>query len=414
VTTSTPRRGAILALPTTPTGQHGPVAAWLSTAGWASGVRRVLGEAWIVTASGLVDEASVRSEASHAQLAPPSGRAPHHRVPIVAKTAFKDAREWRRAQQFAVTADGPWRANDVVFVWQRHELFHRAGLRLARRLGVPSVLFVPAPLVWQAKHWGTRRPGYASAIEHFGETRSFVRADVVAVGSEAVAEHLARLGVAERRLVVTPTGLDPDVFGELRNGRSLRRSLQLDGRFVVGWVGSFRNFHGLDQAVDALVDMPDATLLLVGDGPERCRIEERARRGGVAVVSTGTVPHDAVPELLAAMDVGLVLAPAGQPFHYSPLKLAEYLASGVAVVAPRAGGIPSQLADGSEALLFEPADVADLARCLRRLRDEPEDRARLAAAGRRAALDRWSWDRSVERVVAAVENGAGTLSTRAI
>ena len=69
-------------------------------------------------------------------------------------------------------------------------------------------------------------------------------------------------------------------------------ALGLDGRFVVGWVGSFRRFHALDQLFDALVGIEDATLLLVGDGPERPRIELLARSRNVATVFTGTVPHD--------------------------------------------------------------------------------------------------------------------------
>lgn len=400
----TPGRGAILVLPTATAGQQGPVAAWLSTAGWAGAVRRVLGDSWIVTRSGIVDIDTARRNGSDAQLAAASSsRSWRRRVPVVVKTAIKDAREWQRARRFPVDPHGPWQGNDVVFVWQRHELFHRAGLTLASRLRVPSVLFVPAPLVWQARQWGVRRPGWGRAVERRGEVRSFLQADVLAAGSDAVAEHVARLGVEEHRIVITPTGMDLDVFRERRDGRARRSALGLDGRFVVGWVGSFRGFHALDQAVDALVGMADATLLLVGDGPERGRIEERARAKGVSVVCTGTVPHDSVPELLAVMDVAVVLAESGRPFHYSPLKLAEYLAAGVAVVAPRAGSVPDRLADGAEALLVGPGDTRALAAALRRLHDRPEERARLAEAGRQAALDRWSWDRSVEHVLAAVE-----------
>lgn len=395
---------AILVLPTAVDGQYGPVAAWLSTAGWAGGSRRVLGASWIVTPSGIVDATSARIRASHPRLTPPASPARWRRhAPVAAKVAAKDLREWRRARRFVIDPEGPWRGSDVSFVWQRHEMFHTAGHVLARKLGVPLVLFVPATLVAQASEWGVKRPGWGRALERRGEARPFARADVIAAGSEAVAEHLVRLGVTERRITVTPSGVDTDLFRSAPQGRTLRSALSLDGRFVVGWIGSFRGFHALDQAVDALAEIPDATLLLVGDGPERRRIEDRARSAGVEFVSTGTVPHETVPELLAAMDVALVLAAPGRPFHYSPLKLAESLASGVAVVAPRAGSIPDQLADGVEALLYDPGNVRQLADHLRFLRDRPEERRRLADAGRAAALERWSWDRAVELVVEAVQ-----------
>jgi glycosyltransferase involved in cell wall biosynthesis len=113
------------------------------------------------------------------------------------------------------------------------------------------------------------------------------------------------------------------------------------------------------------------------------------------------------------MDAAVVLAEPGVDFHYSPLKLAEYLACGVAVVAPRAGAIPAQLTDGVHALLVDAGDATQLTRCLTWLRDRPEERARLGRQGRAAALAHWSWDHSVERVVGALERlGATERGTR--
>ena len=143
---------------------------------------------------------------------------------------------------------------------------------------------------------------------------------------------------------ITPTGVDPELFRTAPDRDAARRRLGLDGQFVVGWIGSFRRFHALEQAVDAVAGLDGTTLLLVGDGPERARVERLARERGVAVRCTGTVPHDEIPEHLAAMDVALVLASSERAFHYSPLKLAEYLAAGLAVVAPRAGALAAPAA----------------------------------------------------------------------
>ncbi len=390
-------------LPTTTAGQQGPVAAWVSTAGWATAIRRVVGDIWIVAPAGLMSVDDVRRRAAHPQLAAAPTTSWRRRLPVVAKTAVKDAREFRRAQTFHVTPDGAWAKHDVRFVWQRHELFHTAGVELAGALGVPSVLFVPAPLMWQARQWGVRRPGWSRLLEQFGEARVLGRADLVACGSELVAEQVGRLGVAEERVVIVRTGFDPDVFNARADGAAVRRRLGLGREFVVGWVGSFRKFHGLGQLVNALTAMPGTVLLLVGDGPERATIETLARERGVPLVSTGTVPHEELPAHIAAMDAAVVLAEPGADFHYSPLKLAEYLACGVAVVAPRAGAIPAQLDDGVDALLVDPGDVAQLTRSLTWLRDRPEERARLGRQGRAAAVAHWSWDRSVERVVSALE-----------
>jgi glycosyltransferase involved in cell wall biosynthesis len=395
-------RGVILVLPTDTAGQQGPVASWVSTAGWATALARAAGESWIVTPSGVIPAAEIRRRASSPHLAPPSSEWRRH-VWTTVKTAIKDVRDWRRARAFHVDPSGPWRGQPVAFVWQRHELFHTAGLDLAEALGVPGVLFVPAPLVWQARQWGVHRPGWTHLVERVGEKTPLARADLVACGSPLVAEEVMRLGVARDRIVITPTGVDPKLHESHGEAIPVRDALGLGNRFVVGWVGSFRRFHALDIALDAMIGVDDATLLLVGDGPEREHVEQRARDLGVALICTGTVSHDEVPDYLAAMDVALVVADARQPFHYSPLKLAEYMAAGRAVVVPRAGELPSQLRDGIDAVFVAPGDATALAGVLRDLRDDPRRRASLGAAARAAALERWSWDRSANTLLGAAE-----------
>ena len=92
------------------------------------------------------------------------------------------------------------------------------------------------------------------------------------------------------------------------------------------------------------------------------------------------------------MDVAIVTARAGQGFHYSPLKLREYLAAGVAVVAPRTGEIPATVTDRVTARLYAPGNAAALADALRELHDDAAERARIARAGRRYALEHCTWD----------------------
>ncbi len=398
-------RAGILVLPTSTEGQQGPVAAWLSTAGWASAVTRVLGEAWIATTSGIVDPREARRRGSAPVLSSASASTWHRRIPTPAKTGFKDIRQWRRARHFSVDPDGPWRGRDIAFVWQRHELFHDAGLRLAQTLGVPSVLFVPATQVWEAGQWGVRRPGWNGWLERHGEKPALRGAGLVACGSELVAQQARRLGVKEERILITPTGVDLDLFG--RAGRdgdtgALREQLGLTDRFVIGWVGSFRPFHALEVAVEAAANVHGAALLLIGDGPERARVEALARDRGVHLVTTGTVPHVELPAYLDVMDVGLVLAAQGQTYHYSPLKLGEYLAAGLPVVAPRIEQIAERLTDGVDAILVPPGDQNALTESLIRLRDEPARRAQLSAAAESVATQ-WSWDRQIERILTAIE-----------
>jgi glycosyltransferase involved in cell wall biosynthesis len=390
------------------TPEQGPVAGLLSTAGWAAAAERMLGGSWVVTPGGVLTPSEARQRGSDAALGSPRRPGVRRRVPTVAKTAAKDVLNWRLSRRFDVHPDGPWSGAEVSFVWQRHDLFHTAGLVLARLLRAPSVLFVPAAKVWEARQWGTARPGWSRWLERRAERPALVAADLIACGSETTIEQVLRIGVEEKRVLLTPTGVDLELYAELPDPAPLRRRLGLEDRFVVGWVGSFRRFHALEQAVEAAAVVPGATLLMVGDGPERTRIERLARDVGVPASFTGTVPHHQLPAFLAAMDAAVILAPRDQPFHYSPLKVAEYLAAGLPVVAPAAGQLAERLTDGVDAIVVPPHDVPALAAALRRLSDDTEERTRIGKAARAAAESGWSWDDQVRRVVEALGQAALT------
>ena len=394
--------GAIFVVAGSSSGQQGPVASLVSTAGWAAAAERVLGEAWICTPTGIVGPGEARRRGSDPSLRSPGHPRLRRRVPAPVKTAMKDLRSWRRARSFDIDPAGPWVPDEVRFVWQRHELFHDAGLRLARALGVPSVLFVPATAVWEADRWGSPRPGWGRWLERVGERPALQGADLVACGSDEVAAQVHRLGVPEGRTVRTPSGVDLDLFMQPQDREGVRRELGLGEDFVVGWVGSFRRFHALEQAVEAAALVPGVRLLLVGDGPERPRVEQLARDRGVPATFTGTVSHEQLPAVLSGMDVALVLAAADQPFHYSPLKLAEYLAAGLPVVAPAVGQLRDRLTDGVDVRLVPAEDPHELAAALDALRTDPVQRARMAVAAREVAAREWSWDHQVRRVLDAL------------
>ncbi|MEZ5140506.1 MAG: glycosyltransferase [Acidimicrobiales bacterium] len=388
----------MLVLPSGADGQQGPVAALVSTAGWAAAARRVLGASWIVTPTGPMDPAAARRRGSAPELTSAGAPSWRRHLPTVAKTAAKDVRALRRAHRFRIDADGPWTGTEVAFAWQRHELFHTAGLDLADRLGVPSVLFAPATAIWESERWGVRRPGWGRAAERWGEAPALRRADLVAAGSDAVAEQVVRLGAAPERVLVVPTGVDLDLFPPALDGRAARARLGLADRFVVGWAGSFRRFHALDLAVDAVAASPGRCCCSWATGPSDRPWRPGPRRGR-GVVATGTVSHEDLPELLAAFDVALLQSPAAGTFHYSPLKVAEYLAAGRAVVAPDVAPLRRRLVADEEVVLVPPGDVRALADALAgSRRSGPPGGAR--RRGPRAAERDGSWDHQVERVVA--------------
>lgn len=393
-----PPGGAVFVVAGPSTPQQGPIAALVSTSGWARAAERVLGRSWLVTPHGVTDPLTAARQGSSADLAPPRSARLRRIAPDPAKTLVKDMRQVIAARRFTVTTDPSWSRTPPRFVWQRHELFQTAGLRLARRLGVPSVLFVPAVVVWEAHQWGTQRPGWGRLVERLGEHPALLGADLLACGSDQVAAQVIERGVDPARVIVTPSGVDMGDFQRPVDRDAIRRRLGIADRFVIGWVGSFRPFHALERAVEAATSVENSCLLLVGDGPTRHRVEALAAERGVPVTVTGTVPHDEIADLIWAMDAAVVLARPDQPFHYSPLKVAEYLACGVPVVAPATGQLAERLRHEEDSLLVPSGDDRALGQALRRLSEDPALAASLRAGALAAAPLRWSWDAQVRRV----------------
>jgi glycosyltransferase involved in cell wall biosynthesis len=200
--------------------------------------------------------------------------------------------------------------------------------------------------------------------------------------------------------------VDATRFTPTVSGAGTRAALGLTDAFVVGWIGSFRGFHGLESVVEGFAGLrrsvAEARLLLAGTGAELDAVRALAGRLGIAdsVVLPGAVAHDDMPALIAAMDVAVVSARADAGFHYSPLKLREYMACGVAVVAPRLGEIPRTVHDGQDALLHAPGDADALAEQLLRLHDDPVLRGQLATRGRELVLATATWDVRVSELLA--------------
>jgi glycosyltransferase involved in cell wall biosynthesis len=147
--------------------------------------------------------------------------------------------------------------------------------------------------------------------------------------------------------------------------------------------------------------------VLAGDGPEAPRVR-RAAEGLDGVTFTGPVAHDAMPALLAAADVGVAPfdvsahPPLALAFFWSPLKVFEYMASGLPVVAPAIDGMRRIVGDGREGVLYDPSNPAALADALVQLADGGA-RRRLGDAARARAVAEFGWAGHCARLAEAME-----------
>lgn len=295
---------------------------------------------------------------------------------------------------------------DVLY--ERYAFGNTAGLSAARALRIPLVLEVNSPMVLElSRTRGLSMPRTAERLER----HIFQSADLVCVVTEVLRGMLLEMGVDAARLLVTPNGVWPELYAH-PDRPAARRALGLsdaDTGCVLGFVGYYRDWHRLDLVLDALGDraLSDARVVLVGDGPARGDLERRARERGIAgrLHFVAARPHDEIPALLPAFDVALL--PAINPYA-SPLKLYEYLAAGLAVLAPDQPNLRECLVDGENALLVPPADGAALTAVLSRLASDAALRARLGARARATIVERdLTWRGNARRVLEAVERLRG-------
>ena len=292
----------------------------------------------------------------------------------------------------------------IDVIYERYSLWGFAGLAFAREHGVPFVLEVNAPLrIEQARFRTLHNAVLAEALE----SQLFQLADRVVVPSSALREYVIERGARTGRVRVVPNAADPTFF---RRPGPANGGLAGKDAFVVGFLGSLKPWHGMDDLLVAFSRLhrrdPAYRLLIVGDGPQRPAIETTCRRERVAgsVRITGNVSYAEIPRLLWQMDVGLAPYPSLPDFYFSPLKIYEYMAARVPIVASAIGQISEILTHRQTALLHPPGNIGKMVEHIERLRAHPGLRARLARQARRLMVKRFTWDRNAARVLAMVDS----------
>jgi glycosyltransferase involved in cell wall biosynthesis len=288
---------------------------------------------------------------------------------------------------------------DVIY--ERYNLFLLAGSLAARRLKLPLLLEVNAPLFEERiKHSGGLS---LVSLARWAEGFVWRSADVVLPVTRVLADHVVARGVPDSRIVVVPNGINEAHFETAPDQQAAKKALGLEGRLVLGFTGFVRDWHGVDRVVEwmATADAPaNAQLLVVGDGPVRAELEARAQTLGLGdrVRFTGVVHRDRVPAHVAAFDVALQPAVTA---YASPLKLMEYLVMGKAVVAPDTPNIREILEHERNALLFSDGVPGALQAALTRACADTALRHRLAHEAR-ATIDRLglTWRANAARAVA--------------
>ncbi len=295
-----------------------------------------------------------------------------------------------RAQQVAadelaraVLADGA----DVVH--ERYSLFSTALAQVTARTGAVGLLEVNAPLVEeQAQH---RELVDAAGALAALRTQAAAADRVLAVSGPV--SDWVRTHVPSARVVITPNGVDP--------GRIHAVAPDRVGTPVVVFVGTLKPWHGVEHLLDAaaLARRP-WQVRVVGDGPQASALRERADRLGLSVDFRGAVTPQEVPTHLEGAAVAVAPYPAGQDQYFSPLKVLEYSAAALPVVASDVGQLGDLVHDGVTGLLVPPSDPEALAAAVDALVSVPDRAERMGRAGRRRVVRQHTWLHVLDRATA--------------
>jgi PEP-CTERM/exosortase A-associated glycosyltransferase len=279
-------------------------------------------------------------------------------------------------------------------------------LRAGRRLGIPVVYEMRSSWEDAAVDQGTTTAwGLRYRLSRALETFALRRADAIVTICDGLRSDIVGRGISESTVTIVPNAVDIDDFpvGGAPDP-TLAARLGLEGATVLGYIGSFFRWEGLDVLLAALPLMlprrPEVRVLLVGGGHQEMALKALANELGIAdkVVFAGRVPHGDIPKYYDLIDVCCYPRRSMRLTNLvTPLKPLEAMARGCLVASSSVGGHREMVDDDRTGILFRPDDPADLAEKVLRLLDDPNRWPDLRARARSFVERERNWPGSVAR-----------------
>ncbi len=287
-------------------------------------------------------------------------------------------------------------AGPFDLIYERYSLFGFAAMRFARQTGSPGILEVNAPLILEQQ---SHRTLYNKHLAIKLTAVCLKDADSVIAVSPAVAGYVSQFSGMRKRAVVVSNGVNVSRFTVKQFAG------QTDQPVVIGFIGTLKPWHGVQHLLSAVsrlrAQFSNVILQVVGDGPMRGQLERQLARYSLEIQRStrwlGAVPNERVPQVLSQFDIAVAPYPHLTNFYFSPIKIFEYMAAGLPVVASRIGQISQIVEDAVHGVLYPPNDIAALTESLLYLCQNPSARQQMGSAGRRKVEQHHTWESVLSR-----------------
>ena len=282
-----------------------------------------------------------------------------------------------------------------------------AGARAAKALGIPSIYEIRG--FWHLTQ-STKREGYEGS-DHYKLSERFEietakESDYVFTITKALKDILVENGVEESKISVLPNAVDASKFKIIPKDVELEKELGFENKVVIGYIGSFVDYEGLDLLLEACSILKEKhgdifRLLLVGDGDtmQLLRRTSRFLQLEDQVVFTGRIPHDEVQKYYSLIDIAPLPRKGLRVCELvSPLKPFEAMGSGKVLVVSSVQALAEIVDDGVTGMVFEKDNSADLAAKLETAILDENLRKQIGNDANKWVMENHSWEVISDRV----------------
>jgi glycosyltransferase involved in cell wall biosynthesis len=286
-------------------------------------------------------------------------------------------------------------------IYERYSIFDFSNILLSRKFNLPTILEVNGLVNTDdiARIEKTSLEGFARLLEK----KIMLTSSLIAVVTNKFKEDLVKIGISPSKIIVTTNAVSDGFFKyDKKNCELIRKRYNITDKIIIGFVGGFNPWQHIDLLICCLPSLlsryPNVHLLLVGDGPEKTRLELVTKKASLSkhVTFTGRIRHSEIPSHIGAMDITTL---PGSTYFSAPMKIFEYMALKKPVVCASLAVDAGIIEDRENGFLFQPGNEGDFAQKLLALIEDDELRKKMGEKGYQKVTENHTWKKNAESIL---------------